>query len=64
MNQISDYVVGVDLGATNIVSLLISGDGKVIARDARKTMGEKGKDKTISQIVTSARSVLGEGEKA
>jgi len=64
MNQISDYVVGVDLGATNIVSLLISRDARVIARDTRKTMGEEGKERTISQIVTSARSVIGEGEKA
>lgn len=63
MKQISDYVVGVDLGATNIVSLLISRDGEVVARDTRETMGEKGKKITFSQIVNSARNVIGEGEK-
>ena len=47
MKQISDYVVGVDLGATNIVSLLISRDGEVVARDTRETMGEKGKKITF-----------------
>ncbi|MCJ7727816.1 MAG: ROK family protein [Actinobacteria bacterium] len=64
MKQISDYVVGVDLGATNIVSLLISRDGEVIARDTRETMGEKGKKITFSQIVNSARNVIGEGERS
>lgn len=64
MNQIANYVVGVDLGATNIISILISSDGKVIARDTKKTMGGKGKKRTISQIVTSARDVLKEGERA
>lgn len=64
MDQISDYVVGVDLGATNIISLLVSLNGEVVARDTRKTMSEKGKERTISQIVTSARSVIGEGERS
>lgn len=64
MKKISDYVIGVDLGATNIISLLISKDGKIVARNSRKTMGEKGRKKTISQIVTSARDVLKEGERA
>ena len=62
MNKIDDYVIGVDLGATNIISLLISEDGKVVARDTRKTMGAKGKKKTISQIITSAKDVLKKGE--
>ncbi|NQT66714.1 MAG: ROK family protein, partial [Actinobacteria bacterium] len=64
MKRRSDYVVGVDLGATNIVSLLISRDGEVVARDTRETMGEKGKEKTFSQIVNSARNVIGEGERS
>ncbi|MBE3113413.1 MAG: ROK family protein, partial [Actinobacteria bacterium] len=64
MKRISDYVVGVDLGATNIVSLIISRDGEVVARDTRETMSGEGKKKTISQIVNSARNVLGEGERS
>ena len=63
MNKISDYIVGVDLGATNIISLLVGLNGKIIARDGRKTMSEEGKERTFSQIVTSARNVIGEGEK-
>ena len=62
MKKISINVIGVDLGATNIISLLVSKDGEVVARDARKTMGEKGKKKTISQIIISAKDVLKKGE--
>ena len=64
MKQIYKYIIGVDLGATNIISLLVSLSGEVIARDTRKTMGENGKERTISQIVNSARSVIGEGERS
>jgi len=64
VNQITEYIIGVDLGATNIISLLVSLNGEVIARDTRKTMGENGKERTISQIVNSARSVIGEGERS
>jgi len=64
VKQIYKYIIGVDLGATNIVSLLVSLNGEVIARDTRKTMGENGKERTISQIVNSARNVIGEGERS
>ncbi|GAI19282.1 unnamed protein product [marine sediment metagenome] len=64
MKKISINVIGVDLGASNIITLLVSGNGKVVAKDSRKTMSEKGKEKTISQIVTSAKNVLGKGERA
>jgi glucokinase len=64
VKRISDYIVGVDLGATNIVSLLISRDGKIIARDTRKTMSGEGKKRAFSQIVNSARNVIGEGERS
>ena len=57
------YVVGVDLGATNIVCILLSKEGKIITQDTRKTFGSEGKEKTISQIINSTRNVLKEGEK-
>jgi len=64
VKRIYKYIIGVDLGATNIISLLVSLNGEVIARDTRKTMGENGKERTISQIVNSARNVIGEGERS
>lgn len=63
MKDSSHYVIGIDLGATNIVTVLSSRDGKIISRSTRKTMGSEGKEKTISQIVKSAKSILKEGEK-
>jgi len=59
----SHYVIGIDMGATNIVTVLSSKDGKIISRATRKTLGSEGKEKTMSQIVNSAKSILKEGEK-
>jgi len=58
----SKYVVGVDLGGTNIASLLLNERGKVLRRDTRATLAREGKKRTISQIVNSVRDVL-EGAK-
>jgi glucokinase len=54
--------VGVDLGATNIVSILINGEGKVIEKDTRCTLAREGKEKALSQIVNSVRAVLEKGQ--
>ncbi len=62
MKSASDYIVGVDLGATNIVSLLINSEGKVIDKDTRATLGREGKEKALSQIVSSVRAVLEKGQ--
>lgn len=63
MKSMSYYVIGVDMGATNIVCVLSSKDGEIITRDTSKTLGSEGKEKTISQIINSAKNVLKEGEK-
>jgi len=62
MKSASDYIVGVDLGATNIVSILINGEGKVIVKDSRASLAREGKEKTLSQIVNSVRAVLEKGQ--
>lgn len=63
MKRIQQHVIGVDLGATNIVCILSSRDGRIVTRDTRKTFGDKGKEKTISQIINSAKDVIREGER-
>jgi glucokinase len=63
VRRTSYHVIGVDLGATNIVCVLSGDDGKIITKDTRKTFGNRGKEKTISQIINSAKNVLREGEK-
>lgn len=62
MKSASGYIVGVDLGATNIVSILINGEGKVIEKDTRCTLAREGKEKALSQIVNSVRAVLEKGQ--
>lgn len=62
MNLASDYVMGVDLGGTNIVSLLMTSKGKIVNRDARPTLAKEGKERVISQIVNSLKKLFQEGE--
>ncbi|MCD6232696.1 ROK family protein [Candidatus Aerophobetes bacterium] len=61
MKVTSLYIMGIDLGGTNIVSLLINKKGEIITRDKRKALAEEGKEKTISQIVESAKAVIEKG---
>jgi len=63
MNPINYNVIGVDLGGTNIISLLVNRKGEIISKDKRKTLAKDGKEKTISQLVNSVKSVIKEGEK-
>jgi glucokinase len=62
MRSSSDYIVGVDLGATNIVSLLIDREGKIIGKDTRATWAREGREKALSQIVNSVRAILDKGK--
>jgi len=41
----------------------MSRDGKILARDTRRSLAKEGKERTISQIVTSVREILREGER-
>jgi len=52
------YAVGVDLGGTNIVTILMNEKGKIMARDKRATEGWKGKDHVIGRIAQGIASVL------
>lgn len=62
MDSVSNYIIGVDLGGTNIVSLLMNQAGKILARNTRRSLGKEGKERTIPQIVASVREILREGE--
>ena len=44
----SYYVIGVDMGATNIVCVLSSKDGEIITRDTSKTRVVKEKKNNFS----------------
>ncbi|MFQ6066163.1 MAG: ROK family protein [bacterium] len=62
MKHSSNYIVGVDLGGTNIVSLLVGSEERIVAKDIRATLAREGKEKTLCQIVSSVRAVLEKGE--
>lgn len=53
MSAHKEAIIGVDLGATNIYSLLTTLGGEILAKDFRPTLGKEGKDKTIFQIISS-----------
>lgn len=52
-----EAVIGVDLGATNIHSLLVEQDGEILAADSRPTLGQEGRKRTISQILSSIQAL-------
>lgn len=56
-------IIGVDLGATNINSLLLRDDGEILARDFRPSLGHQGKNKVLSQIILSVKTLQEEGKK-
>ncbi len=57
-----EVIIGVDLGATNIHSLLVNKEGQILARDFRPTLGQEGKEKTLSQITSSIQTLQKKAE--
>lgn len=54
----SDLVIGVDLGGTQIRSVLAERNGQVLARDSRMTLADEGPDAVIGRVVESVREVM------
>jgi glucokinase len=55
----SEYVIGLDLGGTKILSLCVDRDLNVVDEDRRETGAEDGPDALIGRMVESARSAAG-----
>lgn len=55
-----EYVIGVDLGGTQIRAVLADRTGAVVARDQRMTDADDGPDAVIARIIDSVRCVLGD----
>ncbi len=60
MRRASNYVIGVDLGGTNLRSILMDSKARVWIRDTRESLAGHGKETAIDQIVSSVRAVLEE----
>lgn len=57
-----NYFIGVDLGGTNIVSALVTAEGKLLIRDRRPTHARKGKEFVLQQIKESIRTIFAESQ--
>lgn len=53
-------VVGVDLGGTKILSLVLAPGGRIIGRDRRPTEASQGPEAVIHRIVASVRQAIAE----
>lgn len=56
----SEYVIGLDLGGTKILSLCVDRDMNIVAEDLRETEAEHGPDHVIQRMVDSAHAVAGD----
>ena len=54
----SDYVVGVDLGGTNLRAAVVSTDRAILARESRLTHAERGPHEVIQNICDGVRDVI------
>ena len=53
-----EYIVGVDLGGTNIVSCILDSDCRILAKDRRPTMADLGVDGVIARIICAIQELL------
>jgi glucokinase len=54
----AQYVVGVDFGGTHLRAALIDEQGKIVARDKRKTEAKSGSKRVIARIANAVRDVM------
>lgn len=60
----SKYVIGVDLGGTQIRSVLASTSGEIIARDRRRTLADEGPEAVIQRVIKSIEQVRSQSRQA
>ena len=56
----SEVLVGVDLGGTNVKAAVVSRDRKVLAKDSRPTQAEKGPEAVMDVMRDGVKAVLAE----
>lgn len=57
-----DYVVGVDMGGTNVVAAIVNAQNEVLSRKKIATDAEDGADVTIGRIADAVRDAAGKAE--
>ncbi len=56
----SEYVIGLDLGGTKILSICVDRDLKIVGQDRRETVAKEGPDAVIERMVESAKAAAGD----
>lgn len=56
----SDYVIGLDLGGTKILSLCLDRELNILAEDQRPTEADEGPEHVVARMVASAKAVAGD----
>jgi len=56
--RMSEYVIGLDLGGTKILSLCVDREYNVVDEDRRETEADSGPEAVIDRMVASARAVI------
>lgn len=55
----SDYIIGVDLGGTNLRAAVVSSDRRILARESGLTHAERGPQGVIESIVETIENAMG-----
>jgi glucokinase len=55
-----DLYLGIDLGGTKIITALVDGKGRIIARDYRQTKAQHGPGTVVAQMTEAATNVIAE----
>ena len=58
----SQYVIGLDLGGTKILSVCVDRDMNVVSQDYRTTEADEGPEAVIDRMAESARAAAGDGD--
>ncbi len=57
-NTNANYVIGVDLGGTNVRAAIVSRDGKIVSEYRTDSLAMEGLDITIGQIVAAVKAAI------
>ncbi|MEM7228817.1 MAG: ROK family protein [Planctomycetota bacterium] len=55
--QADGFIIGVDLGATNMLIAIVDADGRILHRDHRRTEGERGFDHVVANVADGIEDI-------
>jgi glucokinase len=58
---VSDIYLGIDLGGTKMLAVLVDEEGTIIAKTRQETLAERGAEDTIHRLIIMAESLIQDG---